>query len=366
MSEIKERNFIIGIFGDNFVEQNLIGQALGAPGAKSDIQFYDRLDNDLGHIFCALTPTDYPEKIKPFLQILNISNIHLLVIDLELGLNATIGEIIVGMDMFHHLFETKALVIISNINSKTEWKLNDTLKKIEAILNTTSLHETEIIEIKEKADYEKIKAKVVDLGLNLLETDNENALYTKVLIDHSFPVKGIGTVILGIVKKGITNANQMLELIGYEGPAKKVIIRNIQKQDRNFKTASIGERIGLALKGNITSKDISRDNILVTPGIFKAEKKIRAIVQINAFYKPKEKIIKPGESILFHAIVDLKTSPFKFTDGDELSPGKSGNVILSFEKTLFHDGTGLKGIITELGKFENKLRIVGWFSQIIK
>ena len=153
MSQIKERNFLIGIFGDNFEQCNLIGQALGAPGTKSDIQFYNRLDANLGQVFCALTPVDYPEKIKPFLQILTITNIHLLVIDLESGLNAALGEILVGMDIFHQLFKKKSFVIIANINSKTEWKLNQIKKRLNDILNTTSIKGNEIFEIREKSDF---------------------------------------------------------------------------------------------------------------------------------------------------------------------------------------------------------------------
>ena len=200
-------------------------------------------------------------------------------------------------------------------------------------------------------------------GLN--EKINENHSYTQVLIDHSFPVKGIGTVILGVVKKGILNTSQMLELVGYEGIGKKVIIRNIQKHDRNFKSAVEGDRVGLALKGNISSKNISRDNMLVSQGIFKQEKKIEANVYINPFYKPKSGSIKPGEAIQYHALVNLKASPMKFIEGDELNPGKKGNTTIIFDRSLFHDGSGLKGIITELNKFADKLRIVGWFTQVL-
>lgn len=365
MSEVKERNFIVGIFGENFEQCNLIGQALGAPGTKSDIQFYNRLDVGLGHVFCALTPVDYPEKIKPLLQTLTITNIHILVIDLEVGLNAAIGEVLVGMDLFHQLFETRNLIAFTGINSKTEWKLPDVKKKIDGILGTTSLKDTELIEIREKEDYDTLKKKVVDLGLSLPEPELEKAPYSKVLIDHVFPVKGIGTVILGLVKRGIINTSQMVELVGYDEPNKKVIIRSIQKHDRDFKIAYEGDRVGLALKGNISPDAVSRDNLIVTQGVFKNEEKVNAKVYINQFYKPKMGSIKPGDSSQYYSIVELKLSPLKFISGEELLPGKFGEVTVSFDKPLVHDGTGLKGIITELNRFENKLRIIGHFIQIL-
>ena len=365
MSEAKERNFLIGIFGENFDHRQLIGQALGAPGTKSDILFFNRLNEEAGHVFCAMTPIDYPDKIRPFLQVLKISNIHLLVIDLELGLNATVGEILVGMDLYHQLFKTECLVIIAGINSKTKWKLKQIESEIEKILNSTSLKGTEIFNLIGKEDYENLKQKIVELGLNLPEPELEIAPYSKILIDHVFPVKGIGTVILGIVKRGLINTRQMVELIGYEGPGKKIIIRSIQKHDRDFKMAYEGDRVGLALKGNISPEDISRDNIIVSQGKFETENEIRAKVYLNKFYKPKEGIIKPGDGIQYHSFVELKGSPFKFSQGEKLIPGKTGVVTLNFEKSLVHDGTGLKGIIADLNRFENKLRILGYYIQVL-
>ncbi len=365
MNEAKEHTFVVGIFGEDYEQRKLIGQALGAPDTQSDMEIYGRLDLNLGFIFTALTPKDYPDKIKSFLQILKISDIHVLIVDLEVGLNSVIGEILVGMDLMHQLFDTRCLVIIQNINEKTEWKLTETQKKITNILNTTSLESTDILLIKNKDDYETIKSNIAEIGKEMQLINKEPKNYVKVIIDHAFPVKGIGTVILGIVKEGEVKTGQMVEITGYEGPSKKVIIRSIQKHDRDFKSAQRGDRVGLALKGNISPKDIDRDNIIVSQGIFTAEKDFLANVYINPFYKPKAGTIKPGDLTQFHGIVEIKVSPLKFVEGDELTPGSSGKVRIQLEKNLVHDGSGLKGIITEMNRFENKLRIVGWFTQIL-
>jgi len=365
MSQIEEQNFVVGIFGDNFELRELIGQSLGAPGTKSDLLFFNRLDTTLNHVFCAITPVDYPDKIKPFLQALSISNIYVLVVDLENGLNATIGEILVGLDLYHSLFNTRVLAIIDGINSKTEWKLGDVKAKLRTILKTTSLDDTDIIEIKHKEDYDKLKMKIIELGSEIKDTQSVNDIKTKVLIDHVFPVKGIGTVILGVVKEGDISAGQMVEIIGYEDVNKKVIIRSIQKHDRVFKTAHVGDRVGLALKGNISPEDVSRSNIIASQGKFVNEKKINANVHINKFYVPNGGAVKPSDGVQYFGMVDLKVSPLKFESGEEIKPGASGNVVIQFDKRLYHDGTGLKGIITELNKFNGKLRIIGHFQQIL-
>ena len=84
-----------------------------------------------------------------------------------------------------------------------------------------------------------------------------------------------------------------------------IIIKSIQKQDRNFKTAGVGDRVGLALKGNISADQISRDNLITSQGKFISENKIEAIVYINQFYKPKGGSIKPNDGIQYFGLVDL-------------------------------------------------------------
>ncbi|MHA1805005.1 MAG: hypothetical protein ACTSU4_10845 [Promethearchaeota archaeon] len=359
-----ELTISIGIFGNKFESSNLIGQGLGSPGTKSDILFYNRLDATLNQIFCALTPLDYPDKIKPFLQVLSLTKIHLLVIDVEKGLNAEIGEILLGMDTFHRdRAYCQPLFVITGISGATEWKLKELKNKLNKILNTTSLKKSIIFELRTKEDIKDLKNIILKLGekaTNMVQ----NHSYTKVLIDHAFPVKGIGTVILGMVDKGEVKVNQLLELTGFEGPSKKVIIRSIQKNDRAFKEAKQGDRVGLALKGKISPNEINRDNLLATPGIFRGEKQIKALIKINPFYKPKEEIITSKANMEYHAMVELKVSPFKFIEGEEIKPGGQGIMLMKFEKTLIHDGAGLKGIIMEMNKFKNKSRIVGTFSQI--
>jgi len=365
MSEGKEQSFLVGIFGDNFEQRKLLGQALGAPGTSSDIQFYNRLDAQLGYVFTALTPIEYPEKLKPFLQTLILTDIHILIIDIEIGLNASVGEMLVGMDLLHKKSKSKPLIVISGITSKTEWKLQDIRKKIDTVLNNTSLQGIEIVEIRQKEEYNSLKKKIVELGTEKPNSDLKTSAYAKVLIDHVFSVKGIGTVILGTVRKGTIHSNQMLELTGNNGTIKKVIIRSIQKFDRIFKNAYKGDRVGLALKGNVSPDDISRDNLITTQGIFKGEEEVTAKVYINKFYKPKGGAIIPGDLMEYHGIVEIKSTPLKIIEGDKLNPGDSGIVKLRFTKPLFHDGNGLNGIICNLSRFQNKLRIIGHFKQLI-
>ncbi len=363
MTETFERSFNVGILGENQDLNTLIGQIFGAPGIRSDLQFFNRLDTSLNHIFCAVTPLGYPEKIKPLLQTLTIADIYVLVIDLNFGLNAVIGELLIAMDLFNQIYNKRVLITFNHIH-ENQWKLEQELKKLRSILKTTSLAKSEILKLRAKSDYERLKKRVIELAKSQLDQEKDIKMpnYTKLLIDHIFPVKGIGTVALAVVKKGILKKGQMVELVGNGGISKKIVIKNIQKQDRNFDIAYKNDRIGLVLKG-IKPNEVNREFIMVTPKTLKSEKNVKANVVINKFYSPKEGKIIPGNDRQYYAMVDLKFSPFKFSKGEKIIPGGSGAMMMDLSKELYHDGSGLMGIITDLNKFENKNRIVGVFTQ---
>ena len=81
-------------------------------------------------------------------------------------------------------------------------------------------------------------------------------------IDHSFPVKGVGAVALGVVRRGTLHGHDRLRL----WPTPKVLdIRSIQVHDIDRKEAGCGERVGVALKG-VDADELSRGQVLAPEG----------------------------------------------------------------------------------------------------
>lgn len=76
-------------------------------------------------------------------------------------------------------------------------------------------------------------------------------------IDKAFNVKGIGTVVLGVVTKGIVKVHDTL----YHNSGKTVGVRSLQSQDEDIKEAGPGTRVGIALKG-IEDSDMKKGDIL--------------------------------------------------------------------------------------------------------
>lgn len=105
-------------------------------------------------------------------------------------------------------------------------------------------------------------------------------------IDKAFPVKGIGTVILGIVTSGTVKVHDNL----YHSSGKQVNIKSIQSQDVDVQEAGYGTRVGLAVKG-IEYDEIDKGDLLLA----KPSQKISSAkteIKVSAF--SNEKIIPEG------------------------------------------------------------------------
>ncbi len=95
--------------------------------------------------------------------------------------------------------------------------------------------------------------------LEALETGAENGQGKRVRvdIDKAFPVRGIGTVALGIVTQGTVRQHDKL----FHTSGRQVSVRSIQSQDEDIAAAGMGTRVGLALK-DIEDKDVDKGDVL--------------------------------------------------------------------------------------------------------
>ena len=89
----------------------------------------------------------------------------------------------------------------------------------------------------------------------------------RVDIDKGFPVKGVGTVALGIVSRGVIKQHDKL----YHTSGKLVTVRGLQSQDVDITSAGMGTRVGVSLK-DITHEDIEKGDLLTPTLVGKASK----------------------------------------------------------------------------------------------
>jgi hypothetical protein len=97
-------------------------------------------------------------------------------------------------------------------------------------------------------------------------------------------------------------------------------------------------------------------------------KKCKISLEVSPYYTAQSdsgKISHLNKKV-FHISSDLATTPVKITGGDEIKPGKSGVLELELGKPLAKPLDGcIRGIMADFCPFDKKLRIVGYYHQLI-
>ncbi|MFC2143389.1 EF-Tu/IF-2/RF-3 family GTPase [Candidatus Aenigmatarchaeota archaeon] len=247
------KTLTVGIFGNkDFVRE------LAKESTINDIGIYHHSDSN--HSFTFVRSES--EKIQSLLQTLQMTEVPLLIIS---EMTPQIGEEIVGINEMNF---KNGIVILDNFPE-------DQYKKL---ISGTCLENFKIIEKSVSKIYEELESINIERSDKLISP-----------IDNFFAVKGVGNVILSIIKSGNLKKYDKLFLEPIE---KEVTVKSIQIQDKTFDEAGPGSRVGLCLKG-VDIKDMKRGQILSE---VKQEKtKLLSSFEKNKFYKTE---LKESEQVI--------------------------------------------------------------------
>ena len=211
-----------------------IAKELGKKGTASDLTLYNTVHDDAA--ITLVEPTQFPEKFPPLLTALAMADHCLLVVP---ELSRPVAETIATVEL-HDLPTTVVLgasVGDAEVGRAFKGSRLATVPRV-------------------PLDFPRLRD-LVD-GLESRTADGP----VRVPIDHAFPVKGVGAVALGVVRRGVLRAHERLRL--YPTP-KTVEVRSLQVHDIDRKEANAGERVGVALKG-VEADEISRGQTLGPDG----------------------------------------------------------------------------------------------------
>ena len=282
-----------------------IANDLGKKGTSTDITIYDRKTNDQIISYCF--SNTYPDKLQSLLQSISMSDYAILNIS---HLDSFLGEQILALDIFNI---KKGFILysynidgekIKNIIKKTSLSSFQILDDIEQL--KTSLSELQTVEEQQEKE---INGK--DNGQQQPSTTiSNNSVY--IPIDHVFDVKGVGTVILGCIKQGEIKTYDELEINPLN---KSIVIKSIQMHDDPVNYSKKSSRVGLAIKG-VSAKDVSRGDIITTPGLSKI---INGSFQIKFNKNPyfKEDIVET-QNYMISIGLQIRTVKIKNIGNSEL------------------------------------------------
>ncbi len=292
-----------------------VAKELGKKHSEGDFTPYSYKSGE--NVLCAYEPTLYPDKIQPLLYSLGMADAALLV---ARELTPELGEMILAADAWggpgYVLFE------------------GDAREKVGPFLKGTALEKYRELsgsnaEMRDMLASEKFERKGGD---------------TKIVIDQCFNVKSVGTVVLGVVKRGTVSAHDDLEL----APGGKLVsVKSLQVQDADVKGAEEGSRVGLCLKGTDVS-EIGRGNVLAKQGTMKTSKEAEIEVSLSKYSKAGMR-----DGVQFFAFIGMQYAGFRALGNIE--PGKSGKLKVSFEKPVAHEPGERFMIISP----ESRPRIIG-------
>ena len=200
-------------------------------GTATDITLFNAKKGDV-HLNM-VTATRFPDKIMSLLYALDLSDEIILQPD---KIDRSLGEMVVAAEL---LGKTKGFL-------RAEGPVN--AAELQNLLAKTALKDLTVSTDPEGVFREQ-----------LYERQSQRpAEPLAIPVDHAFPVKGVGTVALALVRSGTLKHHASLQSF----PTTKMAeVRSIQIHDVDQETASPGSRVGLALKG-AEPEDVNRGHVL--------------------------------------------------------------------------------------------------------
>ncbi len=285
---------------------------LGKKGTSTDITLYDRKES--GMIMTYVTPSGFPDKIQPLLAAINLAEHVIFYVD---KLDKFTGEQIIALDML----------------KKKSGILSYTFDVDEALLG--SMVRGTVVEEYAKAEQDVIRHEADKLcqGMHhVKELDGDDGSQRGdspiVVVDHSFDVKGVGTVVLGKMVSGMIRQYDTLRL--FPGGS-EILVKSIQMHDEPVPEAAVPARVGLAVKG-ARFDEINRGDMIGTDdGTILVGTEIEINFQKSVFYKD---VIAANQGCLVN--IGLQTRAAKVASvGD--AEGQSSPLValrLVFEKPV--------------------------------
>ncbi len=261
----------------NFVVlgEQTIANDFGKKGTSTDLTLYDKKESEIIRTWIA--PNGFPDKIQPLFQAINLAEYVIFYVG---SLDKFTGEQIIALDMLK-----RKNGIISHTYEVDE-------NRLKAMIKGTVLEQ-----------YKHVASPEIKEEINKLTPVSKEGK-TKIVIDHSFDVKGVGTVVLGKVTQGKVKQYDNLKLFP---SGADVMIKSIQMHDDPVEEAVSPARVGLSVKG-VKVDEISRGDYLCEDTSQNTQTEMELNFTQNPFYKGS---ISENQMCLVSVGMQVKAGKFK-------------------------------------------------------
>ncbi len=272
-----------------------LAKELGKKGTTSDLTLYNAVRDD--HATTIVEPTQFPEKFPPLLAALAMADRCLLVVD---ALSRPVAETIATLDVV----DVPTTIVLGPGVGDGE---------LARVLKGSRLEGAE----RRPLDLPQLRALLEGWRAPVVEGP------VRVPIDHAFPVKGVGPVALGVVRRGTLRAHDPLRLWP---TSRSVEVRSIQVHDIDRKEAACGERVGVALRG-VEADELARGQVLAPDGTLREGRTLSGESFVRCRYYRGD--LRAGAQL--QVVVGLASAPASL---DELTPT---TVTVTADRTLAYE-----------------------------
>jgi selenocysteine-specific translation elongation factor len=278
---------------------------LGKVGTQSDLHLHEFKEGDRHAI--TIVPVKYPESVKPLSYAVLSCDAAVLVVD---KITAQVGEQILAADAAGL---ARGVLVLQNYLQPDQLK---------PLLKGTTLESWDVVTEENWPAIRALLGKVPARGAK--------DAFVAVPIDHHFNVKGVGAVVLAVVRQGVLKKGDTL----YAYPDKVICpVRSIQIHDVDHNEAVPGDRVGLALR-NTPPEMLDRGMVLAAAD---APVKVHAAGPAVSFRLKRSPFskqpLKAGAVLQIGA--GMQYVPLRLT-ADAPGPGQEGDVQGTLEKGLVH------------------------------
>ncbi len=281
---------------------------LGKVGTQSDVHLHDFKQD--GRDVTVIVPARYPDQLKCLSYAVTDADAAVLVIP---ELNAQAGEQILAA---HAAGIPHGIILLTNYLQP---------EQVQPLLAGTNLASWPLLT---EEDWPKVREHIAQAPPRSTEGQ------VLVPVDHHFDVKGVGAVVLGVVKQGVLEKSATLHAF----PDKVICpIRSIQCHDVDVPQAVAGDRVGLALR-NTKAEQLDRGMVLALPDADLNVMKTGDPVTFSLERSPFSKQPLSSGSVV-HLGVGMQFVPVTLTN-DAPGAGESGTV----------EGTLQKGLVVAPGE----------------
>lgn len=231
------------------------------------------------------------------------------------------------MEVLQSLGIATGLVVVSKSDLTDDDTMEILREEIANLTRGTFLEDAPLVPVSAKTGHglDRLEAELARLADGVPGRDTGGPFRQPV--DRVFHSKGIGVVITGSCYSGVVKVGDKLELLP-SGLTTRV--RELQSFNDKIAEGRAGERLAVALQG-LKLEEVSRGEMLVTPGSFAASIAIDARVRLATYYDFE---IRNRERIRIHHGAREVLGRVILLENDVLRAGESAFVQIKLEKPL--------------------------------